>query len=274
MGGGHSILSPFYGLGKFIYFFRLLRDRELTGMLGVDNIVQETVVLPNGEHVTANLFSNPDLFWALRGGGGPSFGILTSVTYKTHPAEPVTAAFLVSNTTTEAARLSLFTEWVKIHPALIDAGWGGFWPYSGTQFFLTLMALGSPPTNPKANSTLQGFYDTISKIPGINIGLQVTKTYTGFQQWYDDNFIHSENGIGFNYTVGDFSGVPAAVSSRLIPRENFENNPDALVQALVAHEDARPLYVQSYLIHTVNLKADFFFPVLSVALSEVALLQV
>ncbi|PPR04232.1 hypothetical protein CVT24_013335, partial [Panaeolus cyanescens] len=59
MGGGHSVLSPFYGLG-------------------VDNIVEETVVLPNGEHVTANLYTNPDLFWALRGGGGPSFGILTS----------------------------------------------------------------------------------------------------------------------------------------------------------------------------------------------------
>lgn len=205
------------------------------------------MVLPNGTHVTANLFTNPDLFWALRGGGGPSFGILTSVTYKTHPAGPVTAAFLVSNTTTDEGRLALFNEWVKVHPAIVDAGWAGFWPYSGTQFFLTLMALGSPPTNPAANATLQGFYDTISKIPGVEITLEVTKVYTGFHQWYEDNFINSTNSIGFNYTVGDFSGVPVAVASRLIPRENFENNTLALAQALTALDDARPLYVQSYL---------------------------
>ncbi|PPQ98779.1 hypothetical protein CVT24_003337 [Panaeolus cyanescens] len=224
MGGGHSILSPFYGLG-------------------VDNIVQETVVLPSGEHVVANLHTNPELFWALRGGGGPSFGILTSVTYKTHPAQPVTAAFLVANTTNEEGRLQLFNEWVKVHPSLVDSGWAGFWPYSGTQFFLTLMALGNPPTNPKANATLQGFYDKISTIDGVAIDLELTKRYTGFQQWYDDNFIHSQNGIGFNYTVGDFSGVPVSVSSVLIPRANFESNTEELAKALVALDDARPFLV-------------------------------
>lgn len=74
------------------------------------------VVLPNGDHVTANFFTHhPHLFWASRGGGA-SFGNLTSVTYRTHPTEPVTAAFLVSDTTTKAGRLTLFTEWVKVHP--------------------------------------------------------------------------------------------------------------------------------------------------------------
>jgi len=124
---------------------------------------------------------------------------------------------------------------------MVDSGWAGFWPYNGEQFFLTLMALGSPPTNPKANSTLQAFYDTISKIPGVILDLQVTKPYSGFQQWYEDNFINSANGIGFNYTVGDFSGVPVAVSSRLLPRENFENNPEVLAKALANFTDARPL---------------------------------
>jgi len=224
MGGGHSILAPFYGLG-------------------VDNIVEETVVLPNGNFVTANKYTNPDLFWALRGGGGPSFGILTSVTYLTHPSEPVTAAFLVSHTTSDEGRLALFNEWVKAHPALLDAGWAGFWPYKDNQFFLTLMALGNPPTNPKANSTLQTFYDTISQIPGVVIDLEVTKPYTGFQQWYDENFIDSQKGIGFNYTVGDFSGVPLAAASVLIPRSNFENNTEALAKALTALDDARPFLI-------------------------------
>lgn len=206
--------------------------------------MEETVVLPNGSHVTANPYTNPDLFWALRGGGGPSFGILTSVTYLTHPAEPITAMFLVSHTTSDVARLQLFNEWVKAHPALIDAGWAGFWPYTGSQFFLTLVALGNPPTNLNANATLQGFYNTISQIPGVVIDLEVTKSYSGFEQWYQDNFINSQNGIGFNYTVGDFSGVPLAVASVLIPRQNFENNTLALAKALTAIDDGRPLFVQ------------------------------
>ncbi|KAF8958853.1 hypothetical protein BDZ97DRAFT_1906376 [Flammula alnicola] len=251
-GGGHSILAPFYGLG-------------------VDNVVEETVVLPSGEHVTANLYTNPDLFWALRGGGGPSFGILTSVTYLTHPAGEVTAAFLVSNTTTEEGRLALFTEWAKVHPAISDAGWAGMWPYSGTQFFLTLMALGSPPTNPNANATLQGFYDTISQIPGVEISLEVTKTYTGFQQWYEDNFINSENGIGFNYTVGDFSGIPVAVASRLLPRVNFENEPAALAQALTALDDARPFLVGGGAVAQVDPDAASVNPAFRIMLTDLTI---
>ncbi|PPQ79352.1 hypothetical protein CVT24_007456 [Panaeolus cyanescens] len=252
MGGGHSVLSPFYGLG-------------------VDNILEETVVLPSGEHVTANRYTNPDLFWALRGGGGPSFGILTSVTYKTHPAPPVTAAFLVANTTTEEGRAELFKEWVKIHPTLVDSGWAGFWPYSGTQFFLTLMAMGSPPTNHKANATLQGFYDTIKNIEGVEIDLEVTRPYTGFQQWYDENFINSQHGIGFNYTIGDFSGVPAAVASVLIPRETFENDPEELANALLELDDARPFLVGGGVVSKVAPDAMAVNPAFRGMLSDITI---
>ncbi|KAF8238502.1 FAD-binding domain-containing protein [Tricholoma matsutake] len=252
MGGGHSILSPFYGLG-------------------VDNIVEETVVLPNGSHVTANPYTNPDLFWALRGGGGPSFGILTSVTYLTHPAEPITAMFLVSHTTSDVARLQLFNEWVKAHPALIDAGWAGFWPYTGSQFFLTLMALGNPPTNLNANATLQGFYNTISQIPGVVIDLEVTKSYSGFEQWYQDNFINSQNGIGFNYTVGDFSGIPLAVASVLIPRQNFENNTLALAKALTAIDDGRPFLVGGGAVSKVDPDAMAVNPAFRTMLSDLTI---
>ncbi len=47
------------------------------------------MVLPNGQAVTASNSSNPDLFWALRGGGGGNFGVTTSLTYATFPTEDV-----------------------------------------------------------------------------------------------------------------------------------------------------------------------------------------
>jgi FAD/FMN-containing dehydrogenase len=51
--------------------------------LACDALRSATVVLPSGDVVTASANDNPDLFWALRGGGGGSFGVTTSMTFAT-----------------------------------------------------------------------------------------------------------------------------------------------------------------------------------------------
>jgi FAD/FMN-containing dehydrogenase len=57
----------------------------------VDNLLSADVVTAEGEIVTASEEKNPDLFWAIRGGGG-NFGIVTSFEYRLHPVGPIVLA--------------------------------------------------------------------------------------------------------------------------------------------------------------------------------------
>jgi hypothetical protein len=113
-GGGFGIFSRRYGTAA-------------------GNMLEAEVVLASGEIVTASAVQHPDLFWALRGGGGGTFGVVTRLTLATHPA-PQTFSRVAGTITagSDADFRRLLGRLAPVLPALCDENWGEHVTFFGT----------------------------------------------------------------------------------------------------------------------------------------------
>jgi FAD/FMN-containing dehydrogenase len=83
--------------------------------LTIDNLLEADLVLPDGSFVTANKNQHPDLFWALRGGGG-NFGVVTSFLFQAHPVHTVYAGPIFWSATDAHAVMRAFRDFLPHAP--------------------------------------------------------------------------------------------------------------------------------------------------------------
>jgi FAD/FMN-containing dehydrogenase len=113
-GGGHSPLASIYGMAA-------------------DQVLAYEVVTADGRFVTASNAVNADLFWALRGGGGSTFGIVTSVIAKAHPKIKVTKSVFSFQAAPDNSQSfwKAVNAYFKRFPTFTDAGtYSYFWSES------------------------------------------------------------------------------------------------------------------------------------------------
>src|SRR5262245_26978117 len=83
--------------------------------LTIDNLLTATVVLADGTIVQTDAENEPDLFWAIRGGGG-NFGVVTEFTFRCHPGTTVLAGPVLYDMDDTAELLSWYREFLPTLP--------------------------------------------------------------------------------------------------------------------------------------------------------------
>jgi len=84
--------------------------------LALDNVAAAEVVTASGEVVRASVAENPELFWAIRGGGG-NFGIVTAFEFAAHPTTDVFFGKIAFAASEAATVLQGWAEYLRTAPA-------------------------------------------------------------------------------------------------------------------------------------------------------------
>ncbi|ETS80728.1 hypothetical protein PFICI_08257 [Pestalotiopsis fici W106-1] len=230
-GGGHSPLSSVYGTGS-------------------DQVLAFEVVTSDGRFITADAGHNQDLFWALRGGGGSTFGVTISVTVKAHPDVYTT----VSNFSFSSEILGIEPFWRGVRSyfdyfvANADAETYSYflilpdYPRQGVTTF-DLVAVVAP--NKTTREFLKLFNPWFTRLK--DLGIMFDPNVKHWDSYYDA-WLHTFPGESVEQTH-------SAMGSRLFPRNNFVD-PVLLNQTFEAIKESVEQGRQVYAFNMKNTSPD------------------
>jgi len=200
--------------------------------MGADQILSLGIVTADGQFRNASTEENADLFWAVRGGGGGTFGIVTSMVVKAFPDEKTSVATFEFGGDT--ANITDDTFWKGLssyfgsYKTLIDQGLFGTWnifspqsinnqipgqpiPVGASPRISIAPMLARGKTLPQLRAAVKPWLDDMAAL-----GINVTATWAEFATYlpaFASNLPHTDTSL-MPYNM--------AYSSRLLPRANFD----------------------------------------------------
>ena len=130
------------------------------------NLLEAEVVTADGTVRIANAVSNPDLFWALKGGGGGTFGVVTRFTLRTHELpDYFGAVYATISAVSDAAYLALVEQMISFYrESLFNPHWGEQISFgAGAQVSVAMVFQGL--TQAQAEQTWAPFFDWVTARP-------------------------------------------------------------------------------------------------------------
>jgi len=198
-GGGHGPLMQLFGMGA-------------------DQIVSMNVVTASGRFITVTPSINSDLYWAMLGGGGGTFGVITSAVVKANPKVPVTTSVF---NFTSGGNVSVETFWEGVKAFwddkprfnaaktystynIINTGFGHL--FAVEPFFATNQTIA------EYEALTKPFFD---KLKALKIPYKIeTNHYDSVYPAYQATFVSQQGGVG---------GSRATPGNRLIPKSNWDD---------------------------------------------------
>ena len=199
LGGGIGWLQRKYGLAS-------------------DNLIGVEMVTAEGEVVRASAKENPDLFWAVRGGGG-NFGVVTTLEYQLFPVGPMVYGGLVGHPLPRAAEVFRFyqaftsglPDEATVFAALLTSPAG---PVIG----LAAAHCGDPSEGERVLSPLKEFgppvMDALGPLPYVGLQRMLDEQNApGMRHYWKSTFIKEANDAVFATAVEAFKKSPSPRSS-------------------------------------------------------------
>lgn len=208
-GGGHSLLSNTMGLG-------------------VDRVLQFRVVTPDGILRIANRCQNPDLFFALRGGGGGTFGVVLESTHLVSPNSPVQAVIVAWKDPDEGLTKEMWSIMADNALAWAKDGWGAI---SRSEVAVYVTPKLDKAEAAKSLAPLIQFGQRLKKdgVTGATLLVAEFPSYGTFFHVFSTQYVASV-------------GASLALTSRLVSKDNFSTpeKREELVSALITTNSITP----------------------------------
>lgn len=206
-GGGHSLLTGLYGLAA-------------------DNVLEWEVVTADGKHVMATPTQNADLYWALSGGGGGTYGVVVSMTTRLFKEGPVGRAALAFSAASTGSNDSFWKALDVFHSHLqpiVDTQ-GIVVTYILANQSLNLFTVTAP--NRTADEVAQIFAPMTSALGELGLSLQTLKFTAASADTFHKHYLSTLEPVLAVAPAGQVT------SGRIISRENLAANTAGIGSAM------------------------------------------